>query len=131
MVMIYNYRYPVDEWCLEFPSGHIDENEKPAIAACRELQEETGFTAKNLQMIEWYYPKSARSNRKAYLFTAEAIKGLKTAREKSEFQRVVILPKKEVYQKLLRGEIRHSASLAALAYYQLISRGTNSIHFLR
>lgn len=43
IVMIKQYRYPLDEYLYELPAGLIDEGETADIAAIRELKEETGF----------------------------------------------------------------------------------------
>ncbi len=43
IVVISQYRPPVDAVCLEFPAGIIDPGEDPVTAALRELKEETGF----------------------------------------------------------------------------------------
>ncbi|MGV9559433.1 NUDIX hydrolase [Streptomyces sp. NPDC003401] len=37
------YRYPIGEVSLEFPRGGCEADEEPAVAAVRELREETGF----------------------------------------------------------------------------------------
>jgi ADP-ribose pyrophosphatase len=47
LILIANYRAPVDNYVLEFPAGlmddeHLEEN------AIRELKEETGYTAKKV-----------------------------------------------------------------------------------
>ncbi len=118
IIMIYNYRYPVNESLLELPSGHIDEGENPQEAAYRELKEESGYIAKELHMLGWYYPSSARSNQKSYIFIAKAINGGVARRERSESQRLIILPKSTVYQKLFKGEIKHAASIIALTMSQ-------------
>lgn len=44
IVMIRQYRYPLDTWLYELPAGLIDEGETASEAAVREMQEETGLT---------------------------------------------------------------------------------------
>ena len=43
LVMIRQYRYPVDAWLYELPAGVIDEGENAQQAAVREMREETGL----------------------------------------------------------------------------------------
>lgn len=43
IVMIRQYRYPLDDYLYEFPAGLIDEGETAAQAAIREMKEETGL----------------------------------------------------------------------------------------
>lgn len=44
LVMIRQYRYPLDTWIYELPAGLIDQGETPAQAAVREMKEETGLS---------------------------------------------------------------------------------------
>ncbi|MEY8324020.1 NUDIX hydrolase [Lachnospiraceae bacterium 54-11] len=44
IVMIRQYRYPLDTWLYELPAGLIDEGETASEAAVREMKEETGLT---------------------------------------------------------------------------------------
>jgi len=120
IIMIYNYRYPVNEWCLELPAGHIDESETPQETASRELKEETGYIAKELKMVGWYYPSSARSDQKSYVFVAKTVRDGIAIRDESELQRVTVLSQITVYQKLFRGEIKHAPSIIALALSQTL-----------
>ncbi|RHZ82428.1 hypothetical protein Glove_109g142 [Diversispora epigaea] len=46
IVLIVQYRPPVERYCIEFPSGLIDQGETVEEAALRELQEETGYIGK-------------------------------------------------------------------------------------
>jgi ADP-ribose pyrophosphatase len=43
LVLIKQYRYPIDEYIYELPAGMIETGETPAQAAVREMKEETGF----------------------------------------------------------------------------------------
>jgi len=122
LVMIYNYRYPLDENCLEFPSGHIEVGESPEQAARRELEEEVGYTAGQLRLIGEFCP-SVRSSQKAHVFLTEVSKKGTLNRDKCELQRTVILSVDEVYRKLNAAEIKHAASIVALAFSQPFLRG--------
>lgn len=44
IVMLRQYRYPLDTWLYELPAGLIDEGETASEAAVREMKEETGLT---------------------------------------------------------------------------------------
>lgn len=44
LVMIKQYRYPLDDYLYELPAGLIEEGETADEAAVREMQEETGLT---------------------------------------------------------------------------------------
>ena len=122
LVMIYNYRYPLNENCLEFPSGHIEVGESPEQAARRELEEEVGYTAGKFRLIGEFCP-SVRSSQKAYVFLTEVSKKGTLKRDECERQRIVILSVDEVYRKLNAAEIKHAASIVALAFSQPFLRG--------
>lgn len=47
-VLIERLKYPLG---LALPGGHIEENERPMIAAIREFSEETGLTLANVRFI--------------------------------------------------------------------------------
>jgi len=46
VAMVRQYRYPIDRVMTEFPAGKLDPGEDPLFCGQRELQEETGYTAR-------------------------------------------------------------------------------------
>lgn len=44
LVLIREFRYPLNSWCIAFPAGLLEPGEDMAQCAARELQEETGYS---------------------------------------------------------------------------------------
>lgn len=70
IVLVKQYRIAVNKELKEIPAGLIDHNETPEQAALRELEEETGYKAKNIQKITSAYTSAGFSNEKIHLFLA-------------------------------------------------------------
>lgn len=54
VVLIRQYRYPIDGYIYEFPAGLVDPGEDFGQAAIRELREETGLTLEPVPVAEEY-----------------------------------------------------------------------------
>ena len=59
-----------DKISIEMPAGYIEKGEEPIDAAKRELEEETGYRAKNIIMVDSYYPSLGISGERIDLFLA-------------------------------------------------------------
>ncbi|MDR1168934.1 MAG: NUDIX hydrolase [Heliobacteriaceae bacterium] len=71
ILMVRQFRYAVKQAMLEIPAGKIDDGEAPFDCAVRELEEETGYIAKNWQPLGFIYVSAGFTNEKIYLFLAE------------------------------------------------------------
>lgn len=96
MVLLKQYRYPVDEWCLEVPAGGTHDACDAALedVVKKELREEIGATAKSLRHVGFFYSANSMSDEKCHVFLAEGVeltKNRKTeATESIEVQRVPV-----------------------------------------
>jgi len=70
VLLIRQYRMPPDAFLWELPAGTIDEGEKPAQTAKRELLEETGLRAKNWKKLATFYPSPGYGQEKMTIFLA-------------------------------------------------------------
>lgn len=72
IVLIKQYRHSVNEITIEIPGGSINPkiNEPIQRGAERELEEETGYTSKNLEFIGFQYPNPALLSNKMHTYIA-------------------------------------------------------------
>lgn len=134
IVMIRQYRYPLDSWIYELPAGLIDEGETAGEAAAREMKEETGL------LFEPYEGGSPSMRRPVYLGagmtdeTSTSVFGLASGqitdsfREKTESIEVVLVDKKEAARILSKERI--SLRAAFLLPYFLRSDRKEPFAFL-
>jgi ADP-ribose pyrophosphatase len=71
LVMIRQYRYPLRKVLLEFPAGHIEDDEDSEKTAIRELLEETGYHAKEIKEVYTYNPSVNISKQIIHVFRAK------------------------------------------------------------
>lgn len=116
LVMVENYRYPIDEFVLELPAGLIDEGETPEETARRELEEETGFILKDFEKLCEYNPIASLNTQKAYLFLGDAERGGEINHNHGEDMKVKLMPIEEVYHMLDKKKLSHPHTMIALFY---------------
>jgi ADP-ribose pyrophosphatase len=76
LVMVRQYRHNLKKHALEFPAGTVDDGEDLAVAALRELVEETGCTlaaGAQLQPLGAYYSLPSETNKYTHVFLAEPV----------------------------------------------------------
>ena len=73
IVMIKQYRYPLDRFLFELPAGKLEIDENPKFCAERELTEETGFTASTIKSMGSIFTTPGFCTEELYLFLAEGL----------------------------------------------------------
>ena len=69
------FRYPLNDFCYEFPAGLIDEGETPEEAATRELMEETGLEVISIDKVLPMAFSSAGMSDEAIITVYMTVKG--------------------------------------------------------
>ena len=70
VLMVRQYRYPIEEELLEIPAGKLDAGEDPLECAIRELSEETGYTAGKIVDFGAIYPSPGFCKETLFLYLA-------------------------------------------------------------
>ena len=81
VILIRQYRYPVNEWLWEVPAGSIDEGETPEEAARRECDEEIGLRPDRVTPLGQYLPTPGYCDELMHLFKAESLRTPETRAE--------------------------------------------------
>jgi len=56
LLLVRQYRHACGDWLVEVPAGRLETGEDTLTAAKRELEEETGYRAKNWELLRGFFP---------------------------------------------------------------------------
>ena len=114
------YRYPVQELCIEFPAGKTDKGETPIETAQRELKEETGFVSENWCLLGNFHPTIGYSDEIIYLFLALDIKKkFEPSFDQGEYVETFFLSEEVLLNYIQTDKIRDSKTIVCFFKYLL------------
>ena len=117
VVLVRQWRQPLGSFTLELPSGGVEEGEEPGEAAGRELFEETGFRAGELERLVSVHTSTGRTTEVCHLFRCRAVRDPGGPRpEPTEFIRVVELPLEAALGRVVGGGITDAATVLGLLW---------------
>lgn len=120
IVMVRQYRHATGEILLELPAGKRDYNETPLVCARRELEEETGYTAQEWDVLFSFYTSPGFCNELLYFVTARGLVKGKSHPDGEEFLDVITVPVEEARRMVLAGEIRDAKSILGILALPLL-----------
>ena len=127
MAMVHQYRKAVEEVVFEAPAGKLELGEDLVEAAHRELKEETGFTATNLEFLGSFYSSCGYTNEKLNLFLCTGLIEGEPDPDPTEAFEMELKDLEDLYQMVIRGEIKDgkTALVILLARERLLKRYHN------
>lgn len=122
ILFVKQYRKPLERSLIEIPAGRIEPNEDPKITAIRELEEETGYTAKDAIYITSFYTSPGFADEIIHIYLAKELIPLeeKIQGDEDEFVELLYLNLEEAKKRLKTKEIYDAKTVYALQYLQLL-----------
>lgn len=119
LVLIRNLRVAVGQWLREFCAGKLEAGEAPALAAARELEEETGHRAGDLRSLGSFFTSPGFADELMHAFVARGLQRVPRRLEAGEQIEVEIASVDEVESMVRDGRIRDGKTIAAFALWRL------------
>lgn len=125
VVLVRQFRTPASQrgegWLLEVVAGIPDPREESAVAARREILEETGYQVEELEHIATFYTTPGGSSERIVLYCAQVSEAQRLApgggrTEEDEHIEVVELRLEEVWGLLDEGQIEDAKTIIALMW---------------
>jgi ADP-ribose pyrophosphatase len=114
LLLVRQYRHPVGRELLELPAGKLEAGESPAACAMRELEEETGYRAKQVRQLGCFYPSPGYTSEALYLYAAQGLVPTAQHLDEDEMLSVVTLPISEALAACRDGRILDAKTALAI-----------------
>jgi len=119
IIVVKEYRVPPKKMTFGLPAGIVDEGETPEQAALRELQEETGYTSKEIILLKNTFCVIGMSDFKINLFLAKnCVKTSNQKLDETEFIEVELMNIEDYKNYLIESENIESGWLLAILLAQ-------------
>ena len=125
VILIRQYRYPVDDWCLEVPAG--GSHDRPGMplkdVAREELREEIGASCGAIERVGSFYTSNTHSDQESHVFLALKVElGGMPAHEPTERIEIVPTPAREALELARTGRVADGPSALALLFCEDLLR---------
>ena len=114
LALVRQYRHPAVGYLLEAPAGTLNEGERPAEGAARELEEELGFVAGHLEKLSEFYVSPGFCAEKMWVYLATELTETAQRLEEDEVVEVMHLPFSQALEMITSGEIEDAKTIIGL-----------------
>ena len=123
VLLVRQFRKPVEKELLEIPAGGINPGERPEAAVRREMREETGYLPRKLTRLGGFYSAPGYCSEYLYLYLATDLISSQLYAEDTEEISLVRVPTSQILNIITLGGICDAKSIAGLLIYLLSQKG--------
>ena len=116
ILLVEQYRLAANKVLLEIPAGKLNKDEEILECARRELQEETGYFAKNFEYLGKIIPAPGFCDEIVHLYKASNLVLGNKNEDEDEFTNVKVYNIKRVKEMIKSGEIIDAKTIAIFSY---------------
>ncbi|MFD0850966.1 NUDIX hydrolase [Actinomadura adrarensis] len=115
VLLIWRHRFIIDQWDWEVPGGYADSGEDPAVAAAREMEEETGWRPAEVEFLFSFQPMIGSADAPQDLYLARGAE-LVGEPHVDEAEAIRWVPLEEAYRMIGSGEIVGGATIMGVLH---------------
>lgn len=119
ILLINQFRKPLEKSIVEIPAGKLEPGEDPLDCAKRELEEETGYKANDIELITSFYTSPGFANELVYLYFTDKIEVGEMNFDEDEFIEVMEVSLKEAEDLIDKQLIHDAKTMFAIQYLKL------------
>lgn len=118
VLLLRQYRHALKKVFWEIPAGKRDAGEDPLKTAHRELQEETGYTTANMELLTLIHPVIGYADEEMHIYLATNLKVGPQKLDPGENLVVHAVPWSKTWELVEKGEISDVKTLIALFWFK-------------
>ena len=114
VLLVHQFRQAAGEMLWELPSGTREKSEDSESCARRELREETGYRASQMELLLRFYTTPGFCTEQTDLYLATGLTPLSRALEPDEAIEVEAIPLSKALEMIWQGEVRDAKTIVGL-----------------
>jgi 8-oxo-dGTP pyrophosphatase MutT (NUDIX family) len=125
VLMMWRHRFIVDRWVWELPGGYVGDGEDPAVAASREVEEETGWCPRAIEYVLSCQPIIGNADYPQDLYLAHGAERVGEP-EADEAAEVRWVPVDETPTMIAKGDILGAITVIGVQHVLLLRAGVHA-----